>query len=385
MMRLLLLSWLVAWSAIADTAPVMEPATPPPSPATARALAKQGRLEEALAVMEACRRREDLTPTEQAELLFQTYQLYDPRIGLPRPADSKTQGANFAQSLKWLRQAAAVRDADRPTRWKILIELVKQCSLPDSPNKQTWAAEALDELEALPNLTEAERLALARYRIELAQLRSDYAALIAAVEQAIPLTTTLTERVRLQLRAADAASAFLKDKDRARALWRDVAANDQLHPYYRAVALEKLAHATLYREPLPNYLLAPFPERQAVPAEQTVCDQLPAALEYWQQALALPLANWVKLDLLTGMARAHESCGQPRAAYEILEQHALTLPALNRRQIAEIRFIMAQLALAAGERDRAARLAAEAATVPDARPQLIKAAQALTQRAIEEH
>jgi len=61
------------------------------TPETARRLARNGQLAEALEIMTLALARDSLSPTERASLLLQTAQLYDPRLGLPRAPDPRQQ------------------------------------------------------------------------------------------------------------------------------------------------------------------------------------------------------------------------------------------------------------------------------------------------------
>jgi hypothetical protein len=92
----------------------------------------------------------------------------------------------------------------------------------------------------------------------------------------------------------------------------------------------------------------------------------------------LGVAKALAQDAFDGLARAHEFCGRPAEGLAVLEREALALPGLNARQAAEVKFIMAELARAAGDNARAVQLAREAAAAPHIRPALADALETLT-------
>jgi len=97
-------------------------------------------------------------------------------------------------------------------------------------------------------------------RLRIAQTRGDYPALGRFLPDAIAEAPREDDRVRLQLRLGDVAFTFLDQDTTAISQWQSVAENNRCASLYRAIALEKLALATLYRKPHPNQVLTAFPE-----------------------------------------------------------------------------------------------------------------------------
>jgi len=349
------------------------------TPETARRLARNGQLAEALAIMNLALARDSLSPTERASLLLQTAQLYDPRLGLPRAPDPRQQLTRMREMVEWLKQAAEVRDADPHLRWEVLTTLAQTGLEIGEGEPLVAAAGAAEQMLDLPGRTREQRWFAHNLRLRIAQTRGDYPALGRFLPDAIAEAPREDDRVRLQLRLGDVAFTFLDQDTTAISQWQSVAENTAAHPYYRAIALEKLALVTLYRKPHPNHVLAPFPERAAVAEALVNSERLPDALALWRRLLALPLANWVKLDALAGMARACQSCGRAAEGYAILANEAMTLPGLHRRQEAELHGLLAELALEAGDPARAAAHLSQAESVPDARPGLRRGLERLRQ------
>ena len=355
-------------------------------------LARMDKIDDALAVIEASLAQITLTSDVRAELLFHASRLYDPRFGMPSK-DKKQEQVMRAKGIEWLQKAADVKDASKTIRWKMLSSLCDAC-LTSAADTDT-AALASNELLKLPDLTIKEKWEAGNRKVAVAKNRAmppgeinqakwkleNFPEYIKSLEEQSQCAPNVTELCRIQLLCGDLLMVFAKDESAATAKWRLVAGNDKAPPYFRFLSMDKLAHSVLCRQPRPNHLMAAFPERKAIPKELLNRDKLDEALAYWRQSLALNLKSWVKLDALVGMARAYESCGKYSEGLEVLRKNALTLPDLTPRQAAEVKYIMAQLAMASNDKKQAASLCAEAANTQDIRPQLADAAELLRKEA----
>ncbi len=350
------------------------------TPKAALLLARNGQIDDALAMMAQCLARENLTPTERAKLLFQTAQLFDPLVGLPRAADFRQQAIRMRQMVEWLQKAAQERAAEKPVRWTILTTLCRTGLDLREGEPLRAAAEAAEAMMQMDDLTPLERWTAHEFRVRIAQLRADYPTLAKCLAEAIPAAIGVEDRARLQLWLGDIAVTFLGAPETAAAQWREVAENEAAHPYFRAIAMEKLALLSVYRLPHPTHVLAPFPERKPVEEDRAAPERLAEALGWWRRVLTLPLANWVKLDAGVGMARACQSCGRSEEGLKILKTEVLVLPGLHPRQEAELYLIAAELALASGDRTEVLALLRRAESVSHARPALLRAARAFREQ-----
>lgn len=247
----------------------------------------------------------------------------------------------------------------------------------------------LAELRTLPGLTVAEQWALGQNRLRIALVwagRGDPDKWVAerwrdycdALREEQKYAPNVFSAVQLELLYGDSIrTQFPEEEAEARRAWESVAKNIEAPPYFRFLALDKVARSQLYVAPRPAHLGANFPEIRTVAPESVRPEALDQAVTLWRKAIALPLASWVRLNGIVSVARAYESCGKPKEALAFIEAELPSVTDMTVREGAEINAIMAGLADTLGDRKKATALRKAVLAVPHVRPQLIEAVQAV--------